>query len=166
MALTKVISGGQTGVDIAALRAAKARGIRTGGTAPKAFMTLAGSNPDLRDVYHLEQVDTDSYAYRTMCNVRDSDGTLRLARNFDTYGEQCTLKYIRKFDKPTIDVWLLPTGASKQSYSYNPDAVHDVLVWLYYWDIKILNVAGSSSPKVESTVEEFLTELFKREKMA
>ena len=47
----KVISGGQTGVDQAALRAAKAAGIETGGWMPKGFRTLAGPRPEFAAVF-------------------------------------------------------------------------------------------------------------------
>lgn len=47
--LTKVISGGQTGVDQAALRAAKAARIPTGGYAPKGWLTEDGPAPWLAD---------------------------------------------------------------------------------------------------------------------
>ena len=46
----KIISGGQTGVDQAALRAAKACGIPTGGWAPKGWRTEDGPAPWLADL--------------------------------------------------------------------------------------------------------------------
>jgi len=45
MGLACVVSGGQTGVDQAALRAARASGIATGGWAPKGWATEAGPAP-------------------------------------------------------------------------------------------------------------------------
>ena len=40
MRLAQVISGGQDGVDVAALRAARVSGLRTGGMMPRDFMTV------------------------------------------------------------------------------------------------------------------------------
>ena len=62
--LTKIISGGQTGVDAAALRAAKAVGIPTGGTAPKGWLTEDGPAPWLAE-YGLVESDSPFYPPRT-----------------------------------------------------------------------------------------------------
>ena len=69
-----VISGGQTGVDQAALRAARALGFRTGGSAPKDWQTEAGPAPWLAD-YGL--VDSGlGYFARTRLNVDNAHATL------------------------------------------------------------------------------------------
>lgn len=163
--INKIISGGQVGADLAALRIAKHMGIRTGGTAPQGYKTLAGPNYDLRDRYGLYQATTDSYAARTFLNVQDSDGTLRIARNFETYGEQCTLKAIQKFEKPYFDVWLR-TGPSYNDYCFKQSQLDGFLVWLDYYDIKILNVAGNAAPIIQPIVEDFLCQAIKREREA
>jgi hypothetical protein len=54
----KVISGGQTGVDISALRAAKKVNLETGGFAPPQFMTIDGPEPELGSVYGLAEANT------------------------------------------------------------------------------------------------------------
>lgn len=73
----KIISGGQTGVDQAALRAAKACGIPTGGWAPKGFRTEAGPAPWLADFGLREHASAD-YPVRTRANCRDAGLTLIL----------------------------------------------------------------------------------------
>lgn len=164
--LTKIISGGQTGVDIAALRVAKRMGYKTGGTAPQGYKTLAGPNFELRDLYKLEQADTDAYAFRTRCNVQDSDGTLHIARSFDTYGEKCTLKNVNYYGKPYYDIFLHAHPEFDRTILYGYDEAHytNVVLWLESHEIGVLNVAGSSSPKVESAIEYLMTEILKREK--
>jgi len=79
----KIISGGQTGVDQAALRAAKACGIPTGGWAPKWWKTEDGPASWLADFALREHASAD-YAVRTRANVADAGLTLILvARESD-----------------------------------------------------------------------------------
>ena len=59
--LLKIISGGQTGADTGGLIAAQKAGIRTGGCAPKGFITEDGSNPELGSVYGLYESNSDQY---------------------------------------------------------------------------------------------------------
>lgn len=51
MTLRRVISGGQCGVDVAALRAAKRAGLQTGGTMPRGWRTLDGPRPEYAAEY-------------------------------------------------------------------------------------------------------------------
>ena len=74
--LSKVISGGQTGADLAALVAAQAVGLETGGTAPERYMTENGESPQLGRAYGL--VAEGTYSSRTKKNVDDADATLVL----------------------------------------------------------------------------------------
>ncbi|PYL85345.1 MAG: hypothetical protein DMF17_08915 [Verrucomicrobia bacterium] len=68
----KIISGGQTGVDRAALDAALKHGIKCGGWCPAGRLDEFGTIPDRYPVKELEQ---GSFAERTLQNVKDSDGT-------------------------------------------------------------------------------------------
>lgn len=67
----KVISGGQTGVDQAALRAARAAGLPTGGWACKGWVTEAGPAPWLAD-FGLVECPWPGYPARTRWNVGDA----------------------------------------------------------------------------------------------
>ena len=87
--IEKIISGGQTGADIAGLKFARDNGIPTGGSAPKGFMTETGSRPELRDLYNLRELN-GSYMDRTIRNVMDADGTVIFAEKM-TDGSQLTL---------------------------------------------------------------------------
>jgi len=74
--LKRIISGGQTGVDRAALDAATAAGIQTAGWAPKGFLAEDGPIPPH---YGLAETPSAEPGQRTEWNVRDSDATLILA---------------------------------------------------------------------------------------
>jgi hypothetical protein len=73
--LAKIISGGQTGTDQAALRAAHAAGIPTGGYVPRGFLTEDGPNPGLAD-FGLVEAPLASYPARTRLNVALADAVL------------------------------------------------------------------------------------------
>jgi hypothetical protein len=78
----KIISGGQTGVDQGALYGARECGIKTGGTAPRHWITENGSEKELLESFGLieGEYDTKVYPKRTMKNVDDSDGTICILR--------------------------------------------------------------------------------------
>jgi len=152
----KVISGGQTGADQAGLAAAKSVGFQTGGTAPKHYRTLEGSNYDLRDLYNLEESNEYNYKYRTEDNVKNSSATIRLAFNFNSSGEKCTLAAIKKHNKPYIDVDL----NDKIDPTY-------VAKWIIGNDFDVLNIAGNSDTQdriVYSEVFKYLVEVFEEVK--
>lgn len=56
MLITKLVSGGQTGADRAALEAAESLGIATGGWAPRDFQTCAGRDLSLKTRFHLTEL--------------------------------------------------------------------------------------------------------------
>lgn len=133
MPLRKIISGGQTGADEAGLYVGKRFGLPTGGTIPKGFRTLMGPREELGVLYGLIEHESDNYVPRTYQNVRDSDGTVRLAGNFESRGEVCTLKAITRYGKPHFDVDLA-----------DPCCTADFVKWLEDAKIETLNVAGNA----------------------
>jgi hypothetical protein len=147
----KIISGGQVGADIAALRVAKRLGIPTGGLATKDFRILGGTNPELGTEYNLVELESITYPPRTYANVETSDGTMRFAYSFLTAGERCTMKAINKFRKPYFDV-----GVSRQVLSPYIGEIEAARAWIEDNHIRILNVAGNAVPGIEPFVEEFL----------
>ena len=155
--LQKVISGGQTGADQAGLIAAARFGIPTGGWMPHGFETSDGPDPQLADRHGLRE-HSGGYAERTSTNVRDADGTIRIAGTFDSLGERCTRRCIRERRKPYIDVDM-----------HDPIEVAEVVDWIRTHQIRVLNVAGNSRPKsrtakawgIEEFAVEFLCQLFR-----
>lgn len=77
-----IISGGQTGVDQAALRAARRHGIPTGGWVAKGWRTEDGPAPWLAD-FKLEETLSSSYTLRTKLNIDRADATLILIGSLD-----------------------------------------------------------------------------------
>lgn len=151
--LNKVISGGQTGVDIAGLRAAKEVGLETGGWMPKNFTTTDGPMPEWAEEFGLQEHTSRRYPPRTYQNVEDAHGTIRLAFKFGTPGERCTYKAIKCYEKPYINVDL-----------DDPCPINDVLEWLHANSIETLNVAGNSEkthPGVEKVAYDYLIALFR-----
>jgi hypothetical protein len=127
MALTKIISGGQTGADQAGLAAAKLLGLETGGTAPFGYRTDEGpARKLLRDTYGLKESLSREYAPRTIINVRDADGTVVFG-NLDSPGSKLTIAQCIKQNKPVCS---------------NPTAL-ELVNWVKEYDIHVLNVAGN-----------------------
>lgn len=140
--LRKLISGGQTGVDRAALEAALERGFPCGGWCPKGRRAEDGPIPAR---YPVAELATASYLARTHRNVADADATLILAAGPLTGGTRATEKHARKTGKPCITV---DPG--------DETALASVRNWLVNNDVRILNVAGpreSSCPGIAVQAE-------------
>jgi len=151
--LKKCISGAQNGADIAGLVTAKKFGIPTDGIMPKGYKTTAGSRPEYANLYNIKEHVSASYVPRTYQNAKDADGTIRLAFNFQSRGEICTLNAIKQYNKPYIDVDL-----------NNPIPHQDVVDWILNNNIEVLNVAGNAETTYGGTniaTAEYLTEVFK-----
>lgn len=160
MILERIVSGGQTGVDIAALRAAKRLGVATGGVLPHGCHALDGKHPEYIREYGMREHTSSSYAARTYANVRDSDATLRIAVNFQSSGEVCTLKAIKKYDRLFGDVIIDRVDGVLEIVPI-VEAVN-VCMWLETRKIRILNVAGNSektAPGIGAIAERFVTEM-------
>jgi len=131
--LEKVVSGGQTGVDRAALDAARELGIPFGGWCPKGRLAEDGTVPDC---YALKETPTAEYAQRTEWNVRDSDATLVLTHGRPSEGTAFTIEVARRLGKPCLVLNL--------SNRPNPLIARQ---WLTEQSIRILNIAGPRESK-------------------
>lgn len=154
----RICSGGQTGIDQAALSAALYVDFETGGWAPKGFRTQEGDNPELGSKYHLKEHSSPLYPPRTELNVVQADGTLRIAADFESAGEKLTLKYIKKHKKPHFDVLV-----DNISYMDSKPNIQEVAKWIAENNIKTLNVAGNSektAPGIGLWGTQFLISLF------
>jgi hypothetical protein len=93
----KIISGGQTGVDRAALDVALKHGIDCGGWCPAGRLDEFGRIPDRYPVNELEQ---GSFAERTLQNVKDSDGTLIIYCDELRGGTEYTVECCKQLQRP------------------------------------------------------------------
>ena len=100
--VTKIISGGQTGADLAGLKAAKILGINTGGRAPKGYKTEIGQNLDLKKIYGLSEDAADDYSKRTIFNLSVSDATVIFSSNAKSPGTKLTIKHCELLKKPFL----------------------------------------------------------------
>lgn len=140
-AIHLIVSGGQTGVDRAALDAAMAAGIPIGGWCPRGRRSEVGPIPDS---YPLEETAARSYAVRTEWNVRDSDGTLVIVLDEISRGTRLTLDFAKRQNKPLLVVHLRADAgdslfADKPSLTDQLAAVAD---WIDTHQITTLNIAG------------------------
>lgn len=132
MQVRELWSGGQTGVDRAALDAARAWGLSTGGWIPRGRLAEDGAIPP--SYQGLRETPSADYAERTTWNVRDCDATLILYRGVLGGGSAFTRDEAVRLGKPclTLDLEALTTG----------DAVKAARVWLAGVVGSRLNVAG------------------------
>jgi hypothetical protein len=134
--IKKIISGGQTGADRAALDVAIKLGIPHGGWIPEGRITEEGPLPEK---YRLQEMPTESYTARTEQNVIDSDGTLIICRGRPTGGSDYTREMVLKHKKHLLHIDLNLTTSF--------DAASLVNSWMKMHQIKILNVAGPRASK-------------------
>lgn len=154
--LTRVISGGQTGVDQAALRAAASLGIAIGGWCPPGRLSEQGVIPAQFPLVETpeersERAPDIPRSQRTEWNVRDSDGTLLLCRGDlaqQDAGTRWTAECAVLYRKPLL-----------VSDPAAPNEVQRVREWLTARRIATLNVAGpseSSCPRIGDVAERFV----------
>ena len=137
----KIISGGQTGADRAALDAAMAAGIEVGGWCPRDRRSEDGSVPEK---YPLKETAARSYAVRTEWNVRDSDGTLILVLDELSSGTRLTADAAKSHGKPLHIEHLARPARPGLMTAENPveEQVDSVVEWIRRHKIRVLNVAG------------------------
>jgi len=144
--IKKIISGGQTGADRAALDVAIKLSIPHGGWVPKG--RIAEDGP-LSERYQLKEMPTDSYPARTEQNVIDSDGTLIIARGKLTGGTDYTRKMTLKHKKQLLGIDLNQTN--------HYDAASLIASWIKLQRVEILNVAGPRASKDQEIYRDVLT---------
>ncbi|HPE73590.1 MAG TPA: putative molybdenum carrier protein [Candidatus Competibacter sp.] len=131
--MQKIISGGQTGVDRAALDVALALGLAVGGWCPKGQRAEDGRIPDRYPLTETAEMDCET---RTRRNIEDSDGTLILNRGKMEGGTALTADLARQIGKPCLIVAL--------EEGIEPATFQD---WLVANSITVLNVAGPRESK-------------------
>jgi hypothetical protein len=134
--IEKIVSGGQTGVDQAALDAAIKLGIPYGGWIPKGRKTENGPLPEK---YNMREMPTSTYSHRTEQNVIDADGTLIISHGRLTDGSEYTRKMAMKHNRPWLHI-----DISKRAKFH---AATSIVSWIAENSIRILNVAGPRASK-------------------
>jgi len=129
--LTKIISGGQTGVDRAALDFAIRHGYEHGGWCPRDRRAEDGPIPS---AYVLHETGSRDYVERTEQNVMDSDATLIVARERELSGGTAfTQTCAEKHGRPVIVV------CERDGMSH---AAGELTQFLRHHRVRTLNVAG------------------------
>jgi hypothetical protein len=147
----RIVSGGQTGVDRAALRCGLDLGIAVGGYCPAEYRAEDGMVPEwLR--HYLVCTESSDYRERTRLNVSTSDATLIIGRGLLAAGTALTVEHCRTLGRPHIVVQVR-----------DPDAGPIVTGWLERTNPRTLNVAGpreSTHPGIDAEAYALLRSVF------
>jgi len=127
----KIISGGQTGVDRAALDVALKHGIDAGGSCPTGRLDEFGRIPDC---YPLKELENGGFTERTLQNVKDSDGTVIIYPGKLSGGTDQTVRFCIEQRRPCLLIDASKTPV-KEAAKLIADFVREK-------QIDILNVAG------------------------
>lgn len=181
--LKKIISGGQTGVDIAALRAVRVfnatRGVgdvalQTGGRCPSDYMTSAGRNMELASFGLVPMSGgslADQYVARSRMNVQESDATLAF-RFKKSRGTDSTIAFATTNKWGALRNCEIKNGKAMASI-YKPTCVvtklgdctwsviADIRAFLIRYNVHTLNICGHRDTRYEREVQEFLEILFR-----
>jgi len=150
MAVKKIISGGQTGVDRAGLDAAIALNIDHGGYVPKGRKAEDGQVP-LK--YQMEELARGGYPARTKKNIEESDGTLVFCQGKPSTGTKLTVDHAEQINKPCLVLDL--DAVSRLT------AVGMIRSWIEQHGIEVMNVAGprlSGAPFLATMAKRILIE--------
>ena len=123
----RIVSGGQTGVDRAALDVAMAMGLRHGGWCPAGRLAEDGKVPPL---YEMQETKSSEYPGRTERNVADSDATIILYEGKLKGGTLLTRRICKRLHKPCL------------SLAIDRKPVDEARRWLSQERPETLNVAG------------------------
>ena len=154
--ILRIVSGGQTGADRAALDWAILHQIPHGGWCPKGRKAEDGT---LDQRYQLEETPSADYAQRTAWNARDSDGTVIFSlAPYLTGGSQFTWQCALDYKKPCLHI-------SQQNH--HPHHSARLLAFLQQHKIHVLNVAGpraSTEPEIATFVTDILEQTYRAAK--
>lgn len=159
--LQLVITGGQTGADQAAWRAARALGIATWGWMPRGYLTLDGPRPEFARLYGAKASSSRRYADRTRQNVARCEALLWLG-DPGSPGGQVALDAARYQGR------FIPVRIVDQQLGYREHPQRDpaaIVDWLTDFRVQNLMVGGnreSNPPAIGAWAEAYLLEVFTR----
>jgi len=145
----KIVSGGQTGADRAALDVAMECGLEIGGWIPKGRLAEDGAI-SLRYAGLVETESADP-SVRTSLNVRDSDATLIVSHGPLHGGSLLTFDKAQTLARPVFHLDLTVLTDS--------EALDEIRTWLLHANPHTLNVAGpraSEDPAIYRSVSKLL----------
>jgi hypothetical protein len=145
-----IFSGGQTGVDRAALDAALRYGVKHGGWCPKGRRAEDGV---IHDKYLLQETETDDYSERTKKNIQDSDATLIFVPKLPLEVKDGTVLTIQEIESKRRKHLIVDLSSIQ-------DIGEAIVKWIRDNDIKILNIAGpreSQAKGIYQTVFDLLS---------
>lgn len=149
----KIISGGQTGVDRAALDWAISRVIDHGGWCPRGRLAQDGCLPSR---YLLRETLSSGYSQRTRLNIEEADATLLVHFGPLMGGSELTQRLAFKLAKP------LALFDASQPWS---GQIVSMQTWLSSNSSHVLNIAGPSAqrhPGIYETTLKVLDQLFSK----
>ena len=132
MLIDRIISGGQTGADRAALDTAIEWGVQHGGWVPQG---RAAEDGPLSSQYCVRETPGPNVSQRTEWNVRDADATLIISHGQLVGGSKLTQQMTCHYEKPFLHVDLAALSI--------PEAAERITHWLSTVQAKTLNVAGA-----------------------
>ena len=150
--IKRIISGGQTGAERAALDFAIKMDLPHGGWAPKGRLAEDGPIPAQ---YNLKEMPTKNFPQRAERNVKKADGTLIVSHGKLTRDSDLTLKMAIKHNKPYLHIDLNETSIF--------EAAEQIIQWVPENHLGILNIAGSRAskdPKIYKAVYELLETIY------
>ena len=156
-----IISGGQTGADMAGLMAAKEVGFNTGGFAPKGFKTELGSNLMLKSQYHLKETSSSGYTIRTRMNVEWADINILFSDDSQSKGTLYTISCCKKANKPYLLLSSLDNNAVQSILAF-------IIPYIGFDKHCTINIAGNraaKAPGIQDRVFSILVDVFKEIKL-
>ena len=150
---SRILSGGQTGVNRAALDVAIELGIPCGGWCPRGRRAEDGP---IDPKYPLRETKSQEYQFQTEANVIEAEGTLILTMGKLTEGAAFAAQVALKYRKPHLIVDL--------NKKVKPNVV---LNWAAAHKIRAVNIAGpkeSKKPGIYEKAKQFLQTVLVGEK--
>ncbi len=140
----RIRSGGQSGVDLAALVVATELGIPTEGWMPRGFLTEDGPRPEYAAKYGLRETESTSYPERTRFNIDEADATMILVDGPPlTGGTKLTRDICQRNDRALLIEYL-----DCPEEPITPAVVRAVRHWLHsVHKGHVINVAGPRESK-------------------
>ena len=154
LTVARIVSGGQTGVDRAALDAALGAGFPCGGWCPAGRRAEDGV---IEARYPLQETPGREYPERTRANVADSDATLVLTIGHAAGGTRDTIACARTLGKPVLEIDLGDGETAARRLSR-------IVRWLDAGPVGVLNVAGpreSGQPGIYAMALALMRDLIK-----